>query len=70
MPNPADGRSLLLELTPQGAEVVDDAEDTFQEHLATHIGLSIAPAQIAELGRTLTRLRATMERGGVGTPVG
>ncbi|MFG1843089.1 MarR family winged helix-turn-helix transcriptional regulator [Micromonospora sp. NPDC049175] len=70
VPNPADGRSLLLELTPQGAELVGAAEGTFQEHLATHLGRSIAPAQIAELGHTLARLRATLEHGGVGTPVG
>ncbi|MEU8184618.1 MarR family transcriptional regulator [Micromonospora sp. NPDC049044] len=70
VPNPADGRSLLLELTPQGAELVGDAEGTFQEHLATHIGRSIAPARIAELGQTLARLRFTLEQGGIGTPVG
>ncbi|MEV4824360.1 MarR family transcriptional regulator [Micromonospora sp. NPDC049274] len=70
VPNPADGRSLLLELTPQGTQLVGDAEGTFQEHLATHIGRSIAPAQVTELGSTLARLRATLEHGGVGTPVG
>ncbi|MBG6104717.1 DNA-binding MarR family transcriptional regulator [Micromonospora vinacea] len=70
VPNPADGRSLLLELTPQGAELVSAAEGTFQEHLATHIGRSIAPAQVVELGQTLALLRATLEHGAVGTPVG
>lgn len=70
MTNPADGRSLLLELTPHGAELANDAEATFHEYLVAHISRSIEPARIAEVGAALARLRAALEHDGVGIPIG
>ncbi|WP_433087465.1 MarR family winged helix-turn-helix transcriptional regulator [Dactylosporangium sp. CA-052675] len=70
VPNPADGRSLLLELTRSGAELTNAAEDTFQHYLATRIGATMAPQQLQAVGRALGRLRAALEQDGVGIPVG
>ncbi|MEV4346357.1 MarR family transcriptional regulator [Actinoplanes sp. NPDC049596] len=70
VPNPADGRSLLLELTPAGAELTEAAEITFQRYLVLRMGRSIDPEQLEAVGRTLGRLREDLERDGVGIPVG
>ena len=70
VPNPDDGRSLLLELTPAGAELTEAAEVTFQQYLVTRIGQAIEPEQVEAAGRALGRLREALERDGVGLPVG
>ncbi|MET3421032.1 DNA-binding MarR family transcriptional regulator [Actinoplanes tereljensis] len=70
MPNPADGRSLLLELTPSGTDLTDAAEITFERYLAVRIGETMDLAQLEVVGRALGQLRAALERDGVGIPVG
>jgi MarR family transcriptional regulator, multiple antibiotic resistance protein MarR len=68
--NPADGRSLLLELTPLGTELTDLAETTFQQYLLKRIGQTLEPDQIEGVCRALAQLRAALEREGIGIPVG
>lgn len=69
-PNPADGRSSLLRLTPAGADLVADAEATFRRSLEELIGDSLTDGQIAAVTSALFTLRSALEQAGVGTPVG
>ena len=70
VPNPADRRSSLLELTPAGAELVGGAEATFAEGLDALLG-GVAPAEeLASAAAFLGRLRASLEARGVGLPTG
>jgi MarR family multiple antibiotic resistance transcriptional regulator len=70
VPNPSDGRSLLLELTPSGAALADAAEPTVHQYLAARLGGTLTPDELEAAGRTLARLRAALERDGVGIPAG
>lgn len=69
-PNPADGRSSLVSLTGAGAEVVADAETTFQERLSELVSSTLTPDQVATVGAALATLRAALERDRIGLPVG
>lgn len=69
-PNPADGRSSLVSLTPAGADLVAEAESRFRERLAELVSLAVTPSDIDATGPVLARLRTALERGRVGLPVG
>ena len=65
--NPADRRSSLLALTPAGRALVDEAEQTFDTRLHELIrDVDTLPA----VAPALRTLRASLERDGVGTPIG
>ncbi|WP_236718144.1 MarR family winged helix-turn-helix transcriptional regulator [Actinoplanes sp. TFC3] len=68
--NPADGRSLLLELTPSGAKLTDAAEATFKRYLVERIEKALEPEQIKAAAVALAQLRAALERDNIGTPAG
>lgn len=69
-PNPMDGRSSLVSLTPAGADLVADAETTFRERLAELVSAAMTPSDIDATGPVLARLRTTLESSRVGLPVG
>jgi MarR family transcriptional regulator, organic hydroperoxide resistance regulator len=59
LPNPADRRSSLLELTPQGRRVLDQAGVVFDEQLRLLLGSAVPERTLRQFGTTLTRLRGT-----------
>jgi len=69
-PNPADGRSSLVSLTPAGADLVAEAESTFRQRLAELVSGAVTPSEIDATGPVLARLRTALEGGRVGLPVG
>jgi MarR family multiple antibiotic resistance transcriptional regulator len=70
VPNPADRRSSLLRLTRSGAALVDKAETTFVAHLDELITPAVSTDEIRAAAAILARLRAALEQGRVGLPVG
>jgi DNA-binding MarR family transcriptional regulator len=69
-PNPTDGRSSLVSLTPAGADLVADAETTFRERLAELVSSAVTASDIDATRPVFARLRTTLESGRVGLPVG
>jgi MarR family multiple antibiotic resistance transcriptional regulator len=70
LPNPADGRSSLISLTPDGAALVAEAEATFREHLRALIAPSLDAEAVAATAAALATLRSELERARVGVPAG
>jgi MarR family multiple antibiotic resistance transcriptional regulator len=70
LPNPADRRSSLVELTSAGVQLLREAEVTFTEALAALLGAAGQPDELAGAGAFLSRLRASLEAAGVGLPTG
>jgi MarR family transcriptional regulator, organic hydroperoxide resistance regulator len=64
LPNPADRRSSLLELTPEGRRVLDEAGVAFDEELQRLLGSAVPERTLRQFAATLTRLRAA------GHPIG
>lgn len=54
-PNPRDGRSFLVEITPAGVAVLDKATDALNKQVFAP--LDLAPDDIATLGRVLAGFR-------------
>ncbi|MBM7490746.1 DNA-binding MarR family transcriptional regulator [Micromonospora luteifusca] len=69
IPNPADRRSSLLELTDAGRALVDDAETTFAA-ITELIQAALEPAQFDAAADALRTLRTALERDKIGNPVG
>lgn len=69
-PNPADGRSSLIGLTPAGADLVAEAETTFRAELEALVGPVLDDAELAVLGAALRRLRTALQERRAGTPAG
>jgi DNA-binding MarR family transcriptional regulator len=69
-PNPADGRSSLISLTPSGKELVTHAERTFNERLHDLIAPSVSADQVDAARTALAALRRALEQARVGLPVG
>jgi len=57
-PNPADRRSSLVELTPQGARLTEEAGRVFDEELAGRFRGVLADGDLDRLGTVLAALRA------------
>lgn len=69
-PNPSDRRSSLLALTDDGSQLVDAAEKTFTDGLAALIGDTLDGSSAAAALLAISKLRAALERGQIGTPTG
>ena len=67
--NPTDRRSSLLELTPEGRELVDAAHATVARRLAELLD-PLTSAQLSGAAAALAQLRRNLETGRVGTPAG
>jgi len=70
VPNPANRRSSIIELSDTGRDLIDAAEATFQHRLTEILGDVGTPAQLSESAAFLSRLRLALERDGLGTPAG
>lgn len=68
VPDPHDGRSLLVELTPEGLAAVDAA---FEDHLRNEYAMleSLSADERTELGEALRRLLVTLGDSGSPGPV-
>ena len=62
LPNPADRRSSLLELTREGRRLFAEAGAAFDEELHRLLGAAVPERTLRQFGATLTRLRAAGER--------
>jgi MarR family transcriptional regulator, organic hydroperoxide resistance regulator len=62
LPNPADRRSSLLELTPEGSRLLAEAGVAFDEELQSRLGAAVPERTLRQFGATLTRLRAAGQR--------
>ncbi|WP_239451837.1 MarR family winged helix-turn-helix transcriptional regulator [Frondihabitans sp. PAMC 28766] len=70
LPNPANRRSSILALTDEGLALVDAAEASFETRLVQILSAAASPSDLAATASVLARLRADLERDGLGTPVG
>jgi MarR family transcriptional regulator, organic hydroperoxide resistance regulator len=62
LPNPADRRSSLLELTPEGQRLFVEAGVAFDEELQARLGAAVPERTLRQFAATLTRLRAAGHR--------
>ena len=62
LPNPADRRSSLLELTPEGRRVFAAAGAAFDEELQRWFGAAVPERTLRQFASTLSRLRAAGHR--------
>jgi DNA-binding MarR family transcriptional regulator len=58
LPNPADRRSSLLELTPAGKRLFAEAGEAFDDELERRLGAAVPERTLRQFGATLSRLRA------------
>jgi DNA-binding MarR family transcriptional regulator len=58
LPNPADRRSSLVKLTPQGKSLLAKARVVFDEELALRLGSVLPERTLRQFAGTLSRLRA------------
>jgi MarR family transcriptional regulator, organic hydroperoxide resistance regulator len=65
LPNPADRRSSLLELTPAGHELLARAMTAFDDELQRLLGAAVPERTLRQFAATLTRLRAAGHRAAV-----
>ncbi len=65
LPNPADRRSSLLELTPEGRGVLGEARDIFDDELERWLGSVVPERTLRQFAATLARLRAASSRAGM-----
>lgn len=69
-PNPADGRSFLLELTDDGESIVSAAGTTFDDHLTAILEGAGLSGSIEDATKTLARLQGFLEDNQIGRPAG
>jgi|SRR5215470_155330 len=62
LPNPADRRSSLLELTPEGEGILESAGAAFDEELQRWLGSAVPERTLRQFAATLARLRTANER--------
>jgi DNA-binding MarR family transcriptional regulator len=62
LPNPADRRSSLLELTEEGKRIFAAAGEAFDEELQRWLGSAVPERTLRQFAATLTRLRAADHR--------
>jgi DNA-binding MarR family transcriptional regulator len=62
LPNPADRRSSLLELTPERCRMPAETGVAFDEELQRWLGSAVPERTLRQFAATLTRLRAAGHR--------
>lgn len=62
LPNPADRRSSLLELTPEGRRLLGAAGAAVDDELQRWLGAALPERTLRQFGATLTRLRTAGHR--------
>jgi MarR family transcriptional regulator, organic hydroperoxide resistance regulator len=62
LPNPADRRSSLLELTEEGKRIFAASGEAFDEELQRWLGSAVPERTLRQFAATLTRLRAAGRR--------
>jgi MarR family transcriptional regulator, organic hydroperoxide resistance regulator len=62
LPNPADRRSSLLELTPEGRHLLAEAGVAFDEELQRWLGAAVPERTLRQFAGTLARLRTAGHR--------
>jgi MarR family transcriptional regulator, organic hydroperoxide resistance regulator len=62
LPNPADRRSSLLELTPAGREILARALVAFDDELQRLLGAAVPERTLRQFAATLSRLRSAGHR--------
>lgn len=62
LPNPADRRSSLLELTPEGKRLLAGAGVAFDEELQRWLGAAVPERTLRQFAATLARLRAANDQ--------
>lgn len=65
LPNPADRRSSLLELTPEGRRIFAEAGAAFDEELQRWLGAAVPERTLRQFAATLARLRAANQPSGI-----
>jgi MarR family transcriptional regulator, organic hydroperoxide resistance regulator len=65
LPNPADRRSSLLELTPEGHRLLAAAGQVFDEELQRLLGTAVPERTLRQFAATLSRLRTAGHRIGM-----
>ena len=69
-PNPANRRSSLLVLTPEGESVVSRTEPVWQAVIQEILGGAVNPGELTALSLALGALRSDLERRHLGLPAG
>ncbi len=69
-PNPANRRSSLLALTPEGESVVARTEPVWQAAIQEILGTAVSHDQLTPLSEVLAGLRSDFERRNLGLPAG
>ncbi|MEW1914517.1 MarR family transcriptional regulator [Kitasatospora sp. NPDC085895] len=69
VPDTADRRSSLLELTDTATQLVHEADETFAA-IGVLIHEALDPAQLHDAGQALRQLLTALEHDGIGTPAG
>ncbi|WP_067678147.1 MarR family winged helix-turn-helix transcriptional regulator [Nocardia miyunensis] len=69
-PNPANRRSSLLALTPDGESVASRAEPIWQAAIREILGTAVSRDQLAGLSEALAALRSDLEQRHLGLPTG
>lgn len=69
-PNPADGRSSLIELTRPGESLATDAQSTFHRRVAELVCSCLPAGRVDAVAEALAILRTALERDHVGVPAG
>ena len=69
-PNPANRRSSLLALTPEGESVVSRTEPVWQAAIQEILGGAVNPGELTALSLALGALRSDLERRHLGLPTG
>ena len=59
--NPGDRRSSIIELTPAGKRLASRAAATVEDELRRRIGTALPDRSLAQLTRTLTKLRGHLQ---------
>jgi DNA-binding MarR family transcriptional regulator len=62
LPNPADRRSSLLELTPEGQRLFAEAEVALDDELQRWLGAALPERTLRQFAATVARLRAAGHR--------
>jgi MarR family transcriptional regulator, organic hydroperoxide resistance regulator len=65
LPNPADRRSSLLELTPAGRRIFAEAGAAFDEELERWLGRAVPERTLRQFAATLARLRSANQPSGI-----